>query len=326
MEIIKIQNISDEYSKCLELLFATNYKVDFRISAEIEAAYRVACLNKMLDNDISAALIAVENDRILGIIAFTLLPWDSQIFSTSIASIVWFEILPDISIDVGAKLLQQSLSEIRKLKVQCLFARIDYSRIDLLGLAEESGFRTMDIAVTLGLDSNKIITQPQIRTDITARDATRKDLLQLVDIAQKSFTYSHFHREKRFPQHLSDELFGEWVTNGVNGRSSRVLVLEKKEELLGFSLLNIDKIAKNFLHSDFGQIDLIAIKSKFQGKSYGNFLLDKSLHWLRQFTDHIEIRTQLANSPALIAYQSAGFRLLKRGIYLPAGVNFHYWF
>lgn len=236
-----------------------------------------------------------------------LLEWDSQFFGRTIGRINGHRLTPYDIAAINTWCADHA--------IECLYFLADSDHAETVRLAEDNGFRLVDMRVTLQCR----ITDWQARSvserprEGCVRPALPSDLPVLQAIARRSHTDSRFYFDGCFPLETCGALYEMWITRGFEGQADHVLVAELEGEPVGyFSCLK---------RGTQGQVGLVGMSEQAHGRGLGQYLTHEAMQW---FSDHgvesVEVVTQGRNIAAQRLYQRCGF--LVRSVQL----WYHKWF
>jgi GNAT superfamily N-acetyltransferase len=199
-------------------------------------------------------------------------------------------------------------------KIDCLYFLADATDPITVRLAEKNGFRFMDIRLTFeNRDINKtVVDHDSIPGAI--RPCTSRDIPMLRPIARSSFRFTRFYYDENFPDYRCDDLYEIWTEKSCNGFADAVLVAEIQGQVAGY-------ISCHLKNRDEGQIGLVGVDGKWQGRGVGQALVNQSLIWFVGLgVRKVRVVTQGRNCQAHRLYQRCGF--LTRSVEL----WYHKWF
>jgi dTDP-4-amino-4,6-dideoxy-D-galactose acyltransferase len=236
------------------------------------------------------------------------LDWDSDWWGVRTAQVV------------GQVRTQDDLQSVddwcRQRRVELLYFLCPLAEPSVGQRAEASGFRFMDLRVTL--ENGSVHGRPPVRdrTDgARIRAATADDAPVLGQIASESYRFTRFYADTGLPDDRCDELYRTWIEQECRGQADAVLVAEIDGRIAGYISCAMDPSAHQ------GTIGLVGVTESFRGRGVGSFVLSEALAW---FNDHeatsVSVVTQGRNSAALQLYESQGFRISDGGLW------FHKWF
>ena len=125
-----------------------------------------------------------------------ILPWDSNFFGKSIARVLTGRLEPDD--------LKAILDWAQEGSIDCLYYLADSTDPASIWLAQNSGFRMVDIRTTLSRTAEDThLNLPVLNAD-SIRKAGITDLPYLERIARNSFMNTRFYVDEHFPRELCD--------------------------------------------------------------------------------------------------------------------------
>jgi dTDP-4-amino-4,6-dideoxy-D-galactose acyltransferase len=220
------------------------------------------------------------------------LDWDSAHFGIRIG-----RVLP-ASID--REILRSAADWADSTSVDCMYLLVDSNDPDAVRIAGESGWRMVDMRVTLGAN-----VHDNAVADNSLREATADDIPYLRQLARRSHKDSRFYSDGRFPAPACDELYAKWIERSVRDRdfAGAVFVPQTTEDrAAGYITCAIKE--------GVGDIGLIAVDEEFRRLGIGKKLLAESVRWFaRQGAERVLVVTQGRNIPALRMYERAGFNV-----------------
>tara|TARA_B100000989_G_scaffold293543_1_gene271106 strand:+ start:5341 stop:6027 length:687 start_codon:yes stop_codon:yes gene_type:complete len=136
--------------------------------------------------------------------------------------------------------------------------------------------------------------------DLSCRDAKKKDINKIMNIAKENNLDSRFMVDKLIPNKFKKKYRSQWVKNFFNKkRGDHLFVSYQNNEILGFIL--IIKKKKILI------IDLIATSKKYRKKGVATSLINYTNNKLRKKSNKIIAGTQFNNFSAIKMYQKLGF-------------------
>lgn len=232
----------------------------------------------------------------------TTLEWDSQFFGRRIGRVEASRLREG---DVTA--LQRNATE---RGLECLYLLADPNCDETARVASRAGFRMVDIRITL---ERRASSRAEERS-MPVRQATTADLVDLEPIAARGHVDTRFYHDGRFPSDRCDELYRTWIRVSVEGRLADAVLCV--DDAGGKAAAYVTCRVTN----GEGQIGLVGVSDRVQGRGIGGALIQASLDW---FADHgatrISVVTQGRNVRAQRLYQRAGF------LTSDVGVWFHWW-
>jgi dTDP-4-amino-4,6-dideoxy-D-galactose acyltransferase len=261
----------------------------------------------------------------------------------------------------GGRLSREALAAIERWaaseRVECLYFLADAGDPRTARLAEESGFRLVDVRVTLerrggaGVLAAAAAVEaagaeaagaragppaepagaragpPEAAAGVRVRQAAAADLPELRRIAAASHHDSRFYHDPHFDRGRCDELYATWIEKSCADPSGIVLVAEAAAAPGGAqgaaaagAALAAGYITATLAPGGEGRIGLFAVGPEGQGRGVGGELIAAALAWFAgRGAEPVSVVTQGRNVRAQRIYQKAGF--LTRAVEL----WFHRW-
>jgi dTDP-4-amino-4,6-dideoxy-D-galactose acyltransferase len=230
------------------------------------------------------------------------LEWDSDFFG--------YRIFRLRSRDLRRGLVSRVLEECRTKRVECLYFLAAADDVESLQLAQEAGFRLVDVRMTLSWTARERGTTAPCSYIRTART---EDIPELERIAAAAHEGTRFFADPRFAGR-APSLYRHWISSSVRGSADIVLVAEMDGGPRGYATghRGDDGVAR---------IGLVGVGSSARGRGLGRALVAQLLRvFSERGMEKVEVVTQGRNVAAQRLYQRCGF--------LTADVQlwFHRWF
>ena len=133
---------------------------------------------------------------------------------------------------------------------------------------------------------------------MTCRDAKKKDINKIINIARENNLDSRFMVDKSIPNKFKKRYRSQWIKNFFKKkRGDYLFVSYQNNQILGFIL--IIKKKKVFI------IDLIATAKKYRKKGVATSLINYTNNKLMKKSNSIIAGTQFNNSAAIGMYKKA---------------------
>jgi dTDP-4-amino-4,6-dideoxy-D-galactose acyltransferase len=233
---------------------------------------------------------------------FRFLDWDSAHFSLRIGRVT--------SPTLDAELSREALAWANSSSIDCMYLLADSRDAATIRLASESGWRMVDVRVTLTAGLPDIAPGSG-----RVREANMEDLPYLKQLAKRSHKDSRFYADGNFPEMACDQLFAIWIERSVRDRDFAGAVFVPQFEG-GQPAGYITCAIKNGV----GEIGLIAVDEKARKMGLGTSLLAESARWFAaQGATRISVVTQGCNVPALRMYERNRFTIESVQLW------FHWW-
>lgn len=179
---------------------------------------------------------------------------------------------------------------------------VDADQPGLIQRAEDCGFRTMDIRVTLARPVN-------LSMSWAPRLYQPDDLPALVRIARESHGITRFYADPRLPDDRCDDLYESWIRQSCDGWADAVLVAAFGDGPIGYVTVHRDGKDAN--------IGLIAVDSRHRGRGLGKDLVRAALrHVYSELCTEMTVVTQGRNIAALRTFHACGFLTTRTEVWL----------
>jgi len=223
------------------------------------------------------------------------LDWDSEFFGRRIARAT------------VRCLTEKSIADIEAWcdahKIDCLYFLADSTDQRTARLAQENGFRFVDIRVTLDVGSTKAGGPGDSAPGTLVRNAVEADIDALKTIARRSHRDSRFYLDGNFPVQRCDELYETWIEKSCRGWAKKVLVATNQGEIEGYISCNVSGAGS-------GQVGLVGVSEKAQGRGVGSALVRNAIRWFSaEGVEVMSVVTQGRNVRAQRLYQRCGFSM-----------------
>jgi len=224
---------------------------------------------------------------------FRFLEFDSQLFRIRVAT------LPRGPIDAAG--LDRALDWCAEQRIDCLYFLVEGDDAATLRLARERGFQFVDVRMTLERELAPAIAAPAAAAPGIVRLAEERDIPLLRDLAARSHVQSRFFVDERFDRRACAELYATWIEKSCRGYADAVWVVELEGRPDGYLTCHLRA-------GGLGEIGLVGVAERAQGRGFGRALVARGLDWLRgEECARASVVTQGANVPAQRLYQAAGF-------------------
>ncbi len=236
-----------------------------------------------------------------------LLPWDSAFFAKRIARIT-----ADM---VGQGQMDEILAWCRSQKVDCLYYLCPTDDPGTIRMAEDRGFRLVDIRVELSaLLPGSQPSRQRTPAEHLVRPSTAEDMEILTALAGQAFRNTRFSNDLEFGPEAARRLYQRWIKQDCESQAATVLVSIADDRISGF-------ISLEGAPGDTPSIGLIAVEDRMRGRGVGRALVEASKdHCQRHGHRELRVVTQVSNTAAVRLYEETGFRLSSVRLW------YHKWF
>lgn len=236
----------------------------------------------------------------------TVLDWDTEFFGRRIGRINHRRLTPER--------VQAIVEWSRAHDLECLYFLTDPDDLTTVRLAEENGFRLVDIRMTFQHSGHPSATA---EADFEIRPFQEPDLARLRAIARHSYTMTRFYVDPGFAKERCSALYETWIAKSCDGWADAVLVADTESTLANHGPMGF---VTCHLNAQEGSIGLIGVAQRARGRGVAARLVDQAVEWLRERNaEHIEVVTQGRNVAAQRLYQRCGFRTYR------VELSYHLW-
>lgn len=254
---------------------------------------------------------------ITGLIVLEPLPWDSAIYGFRMGKVSWLlanETVYQREYEIKKKMLLDMLNIAYDKNYRHLMFRVNAENYSSLHVAEASGFRSMDVQVTLACSLSTLSTTTPLSSNILPY--SEKYLPFLKKLSAQSYQRSRLYVDLELPIETTNMLHEMWVENDCTGRAAGVWVAHDSDEPIGYIAVLLHPAQPEYGILQSGSIDLITIDPSARGYGVGMNLVNYAVNWFRDCVDRVTVKTQVVNYPALSMYQSVGFKIEKAEVTL----------
>jgi dTDP-4-amino-4,6-dideoxy-D-galactose acyltransferase len=192
--------------------------------------------------------------------------------------------------------------------VGCMYFLADADDAPAAHIAEDAGFRLMDIRIELRRPAAAEVVDH-------VRPARESDRESLREIARSSHRITRFYADPAFPDDRCDALYDTWIAQSLDGWAEQVLVAEVDGSPAGYVSCHLDPDARR------GSIGLIAVDERRRGAGIGVSLARAAVDWCAAHgAETTSVVTQARNTQALRTFERAGFVVEEVGLW------FHKWY
>jgi len=230
-------------------------------------------------------------------LAYSHVPWDSDIFGFSVAQISKIQIQDPL---LALADLMPFQSWLEREAIHLASCRLPHDRLNESMLLEQAGFRFVEMVLHPHLAALQAF--PLAPQGLSVELAENTDLPAIEAIAAHAFGHERFHADPRLDPALADRRYLAWVRNSHGHPTQRLYKICDGADLVAFFVTENQPDGLCYWH-------LNAISPAFQGRGYGKRVWREMLHF-HQREGIASIGTTIAarNTPVLNLYASLGFR------------------
>lgn len=264
---------------------------------------------------------AMVEDRPLGLLLLSPLPWDNEVLGINCFSIQDL-IVPDnpAQDEIADRLVKFAIDTCVAEGGELLVGKTDpvaHYLVRALGLA---GFEHLSTLIFYGFDMKRG-TLPPVKGGFTYRPFEEADVEGIQGLAQKGFEV-HFDRytlDKRIPRDKAKNVHREWVRNSCRGYADQVFVALDKDKLIGFGTWKFEKGTHDSIGVRIARYDLGAVLPEYRGQGIFKGMTAAGMQWIGGKVDLMEGPTNIRNLPTQRALTTLGWRLVG------SRYNYHRW-
>lgn len=204
----------------------------------------------------------------------------------------------------------------RRNRIRLLYFLCPSDEVAAAQYAESSGFRLVDVRVTL----EHRPTGPRAQQDpkpegVQLRLADAGDAGRLGDLAATGFLGTRFYADPGLPDARCDDLYRVWMEQECTGQADAVVVAELSGEIAGYLSYSVDRNGAD------ATIGLVGVTAQHRGVGMGSLILTEALSVLHgSGVTKVTVVTQGRNVPALRLYERHGFLVVDTSLW------FHKWY
>jgi ribosomal protein S18 acetylase RimI-like enzyme len=233
-----------------------------------------------------------------------LIPWDIETFGFPVA---------DFQIDYTPRIERQS-EQIRKdievwarvHKVELIGITVPSEDISKLSFIQSLGFCYIDTTLSLHYKDVQKIQFPSTKVGVLPAD--KAALGVAVEICNSAFSSGRYYADIRFPKHLADKRYQDWVRRAFSAESPQQLfTAEVNGQVCAFMVLEANE-KEGYLH-------LAAVTPQLQGQKIGLGLYASSLIYLqKQGVDLVHAKVSASNIRVLNLHTRLGAKCVNSQI------------
>ncbi len=245
-------------------------------------------------------------DSAMGSVA--VVPWDSTIFGFPVAS---FRPGPgDFAPDEVDTFRYRFAAWMQGKNISLCSSTLAPTQSFWRQVLPQIGFEFVDLSLQAALSLSRA-KLPPARSQL--RLALPEDHAAIEAIAAESFSHGRYHADPRFPKHLANRRYSQWVQNTLSNPSKidRMYVLEEGGRVGGFYHVTLEQ--------DVSDLRLAAVAPDLKGKGLGVELYTATLHELRRQN----IR-RVVTSFSVLNYNVANLFSMLGFQFSSPGINYHW--
>jgi GNAT superfamily N-acetyltransferase len=225
------------------------------------------------------------------------LEWDSAFFGVPIARVLPTRLDEELASRIDAWAAAEG--------IRCLYFLADTGDMSSVSLAEQRGYRLMDLKVTFEANPAEAPRVAAASRMSEVRRAVPEDIAGLRAIARSSHRPTRFYNDPGFADAQCDELYATWIERSVRGAADCVFTVGPVGEPLVYSTCYRD-----------GRAGLAGVRADMRGRGYGMALYQARFDWsAAERVEKLGMVTQGGNLQAQSMLQRLGARLTGIGLW-----------
>ncbi len=191
------------------------------------------------------------------------------------------------------------IKDIEENKIEYATFRVTANNFKIIHALESAGFLLVDGLLALQLTLSEEITEMHHPEVI---EATMDHLNELQQLASSVFEDTRFYNDTVIPIEKANKIYEVWIENSLKKTAAdKTFIWYENNTILGFITIQLK-----------GHIPLVGVSKAARGKGIAKKMVQATIN---EFKKHnvplVEIETQMANIPAIRAYQANGFKMMQ---------------
>jgi RimJ/RimL family protein N-acetyltransferase len=270
----------------------------------------------LLDQPGTGVLLLEDGKVAMGIVAWSLLPWESKILGRRMSALrilnvdhrsadrdAYFDCLIKAALDAGS----QNGTEF-------LLCKVSGSDNDKASALIKNGFELMDTLIDFvcGLPKERSprLQQTSIQGGFELRLATAADVNSLAEIARASFAnhFGRFHSDRRIGREQATRIYEEWIRSCASGWADWIILAVKDARIAGYSAWKKPSSLDLRHNIRLAHYSIAGIHPDFFGKGLFTTLTRTGMEMMEGHALWIEGPTHIDNHPVQRAYEKLGWK------------------
>lgn len=219
--------------------------------------------------------------------------WELNEFDTTILG---FKTAKITSIE-SAQDVSALIKDLSDNKIEYATFRIEANNFNIIHALESAGFLLVDGLLALQLTLSEEITEMHHPEVI---EATMNHLKELQQLAGTVFEDTRFYNDTVIPIEKANKIYEVWIENSLKKTAAdKTFIWYENNSILGFITIQLK-----------GHIPLVGVSQSARGKGIAKKMVQAAINEFKKHNiSNVEIETQMANIPAIRAYQANGFKI-----------------
>ncbi len=254
---------------------------------------------------------AILNNKITGLLTFSISDWDSKVFAIRMAKFGYISATGDYAQELAVKkeLLAKSLEYAGAQAVKHLSIRVaadDFSSIHAL---ESCGFKLMDNLAAYIMTKNPKIVLPEAKRWFSVEEITKKDLEAAGNLLADRCILGHYSFDPAIPRLKVMNMYRSWLESKFRDlKNNDIFVAKRNGRIAGCSLFSFNALLKKHTGLKTLHRVIMAVEPVATGCLFA--LADASIKKRRDL-DFAEFETQTYNYNMMYIVQKLGMQLIR---------------
>lgn len=270
---------------------------------------------------------ASEGPELVGMVAYTDLPWDTRVIGNRMGALRYVVVEPESprTREIVARLLDHVVDWAISQGIELLLCKTYADDMMTMHQLEKKGFLLTDTLLDYVYDSRRYpldsVPRPRQPQGATIRLVGEDDVEELVTVAEASFRehFGRFHSDERLSNQQAIQVYKEWIRSSCEGYADWIVVADIAGRIAGYSVWKKPSPQEERLNVRLGHYSIAAIHPDFYGRGLFTALTYAGMEFLDGVADCIEGPTHVNNHPVQRGYTKLLWRICD------ARHSFHKW-
>jgi hypothetical protein len=284
-------------------------------------------IDEALKNQEGHVVCAESDDKIMGLLVYTNLPWESRLFRKRMGALKYLVVKDDVLAPerIIDNLLECALARAVSLKVDFLLCRTYTNDMVTNHALQKKGFFLMDTLLDFVYDFRNplfdTVPPPVLRQGFSVRPHRPEDSKELIKISRAAFSkhFGRFHSDPRISNAEATRIYEEWIKSCCSGWANWIVIAEKAGRIVGYSVWKKPSQLEERHRISLGHYSIGAIHPDFHGHGLFSVLTYEGMKLFKNSTHRIEGPTHVNCYAVERAYTNLGWKICD------AHHSFHKW-
>ena len=284
-------------------------------------------IDDVLDQPGSGGLLLEDGEVTRGIVAWSLLPWESKILRRQMST------LRALSVDHQSHdreaffdcLLKPALDSASQNGNEFVLCKMSDPDDDKASALRKNGFELVDTLIdfvyALPKEPSPGLQQKNVQGGFELRLATVADVDSLAEVARAAFAnhFGRFHSDPRIGREQATRIYEEWIRSCVSGWADWTVLAVKDTRIAGYSAWKKPSSLDLRHNIRLAHYSIAGIHPDFFGKGLFTTLTRTGMEMMQGHALWVEGPTHIDNHPVQRAYEKLGWKRLG------TQTSFHKW-